>query len=103
MTLRRAARTDANKAPVVNALRAAGFSVFDLREPADLLVGGSGVTLVVEIKDGDKSPSKRRLTKQQREFRETWRGSPLIVVFDGRDAVEKVTDAIHSHSRPVGL
>jgi Holliday junction resolvase len=85
----RAAKIDANHEQVVSALRAAGASVQSLagvgKGVPDLLVGFQGKTLLMEIKDGRKTPSERRLTEDQVKWHGAWRGGPLAVV-DGVDA-----------------
>lgn len=80
--MRYAARTDANKAAIVAALRAAGAVVWDLKLPVDLLVGIDGRTLLIEIKDGNKPPSARRHTPLQAAFMATWIGGPVVTVTD---------------------
>jgi hypothetical protein len=91
--MRRAARVDANQEQVVEALRAVGASVQTLaaigKGVPDLLVGYQGKTLLLEVKDGNKSPSKRRLTEDQLKWRGAWRGGPLAVV-DGPDAALRI-------------
>ena len=85
----RAARIDANHEQVVLALRAAGATVQSLAAVGqgvpDLLVGFQGKTLLMEIKDGRKTPSERRLTQAQLKWHGGWRGGPLAVV-DSPDA-----------------
>jgi Holliday junction resolvase len=85
----RAARIDANHEQVVSALRAAGASVQSLagvgKGVPDLLVGFQGKTLLMEVKDGRKTPSERRLTEDQVRWHGAWNGGPLAVV-DGVDA-----------------
>lgn len=85
----RAARIDANHEQVVSALRAAGASVQSLagvgKGVPDLLVGFQGKTLLMEVKDGKKTPSERRLTEDQLKWHGAWRGGPLAIV-DGVDA-----------------
>jgi hypothetical protein len=85
----RAAKIDANHEQVVSALRAAGASVQSLagvgKGVPDLLVGFQGKTLLMEVKDGRKTPSARRLTEDQLKWHGVWRGGPLAVV-DGVDA-----------------
>ena len=70
--MRRAARTDANQAEIVAALRKAGASVTSLAGVADgcpdLLVGRAGQTLLMEVKDGTKKPSDRKLTPDQQAY-----------------------------------
>jgi len=87
--MRRAARIDANQEQVVSALRAAGATVQSLAGVGvgvpDLLVGYQGKTLLLEVKDGKKPPSERRLTEDQVRWHGAWRGGPLAIV-DGVDA-----------------
>lgn len=60
-----------------------GCSVCDLSPLGnghpDLLIGYGGISLPVEVKDGSKPPSKRRLTKDEERFRMTWTGGYKIV------------------------
>lgn len=95
--VRRAAKTDANQAEIVKALRAAGATVQSLAAVGqgvpDLLVGIRGQTLLMEVKDGKKPPSERRLTPDQMEWHGAWRGGPLAVV-DGVDAALRVLGVV---------
>lgn len=87
--MRRAAKVDANHTQVVMALQAAGATVQSLAAVGqgvpDLLVGFQGKTLLMEVKDGKKPPSARRLTEQQIIWHGAWRGGPVAIV-DGVDA-----------------
>lgn len=87
--MRRAAKVDANHTQVVTALQAAGATVQSLAAVGqgvpDLLVGFQGKTLLMEVKDGQKPPSARRLTEQQITWHGAWRGGPVAIV-DGVDA-----------------
>ena len=80
--MRRAARTDANKDQIVAVLLAGGCSVYDLRQPVDLLVGANQRTMLVEIKNGGHPPSGRKYTKAQQAFMATWKGGPVATVTD---------------------
>jgi Holliday junction resolvase len=85
----RAAKIDANQEQVVDALRAVGATVQTLatvgKGVPDLLVGYQGKTLLLEVKDGRKPPSARKLSEDQLKWHGAWRGGPLAVV-DGPDA-----------------
>ena len=87
--MRRAAKVDANHTQVVMALQAAGATVQSLAAVGqgvpDLLVGFQGKTLLMEVKDGQKPPSHRRLTEHQITWHGAWRGGPVAIV-DGVDA-----------------
>jgi len=93
----RAARTDANHEQVVSALRAAGATVQSLASVGkgvpDLLVGHQGHTLLMEVKDGQKPPSHRRLTEDQLKWHGAWRGGTLAVV-DGPESALRVLGVI---------
>lgn len=72
--MRYAKRTDDNHAAVRDRLRelVPGATVRDLSGAGagipDLLVGYAGQNFLFEIKDGSKSPSKRKLTRAQVKF-----------------------------------
>ena len=87
MGFRRAARKDENQSEIVETLRALGFSVFVMDEPCDLLLGKLGKNYLIEIKDGAKPPSQRKLTKAQAEFHPTWRGQ-IAVIKSVQEALE---------------
>jgi hypothetical protein len=71
----------------VSVFLAHGCSVYDLKQPVDLLVGANGKTLLVEIKDGAKSPSRQKYTKAQVSFMATWKGSAVSTVRDVEGAM----------------
>jgi hypothetical protein len=81
--MRRAARVDANQTEIVQALRGVGATVAITSMVGqgypDLTVGYHGRNYLLEIKDGSKPPSKRRLTPDEQEFHDTWRGTVFIV------------------------
>jgi hypothetical protein len=87
--MRRAAKVDANQEQIVEALRTAGATVQTLaavgKGVPDLLVGFQGKTILLEIKDGRRPPSERRLTEDQLKWHGAWRGGPVAIV-DGVDA-----------------
>jgi hypothetical protein len=80
----RAAKIDANQPAIVAALRKAGATVQSLASVGngvpDLLVGMAGKTMLMEVKDGAKPPSARRLTPDQLEWHAVWQGGALTVV-----------------------
>lgn len=80
---RYAARADANQREVVDALRRAGAMVVSLHRVGggvpDLLVGHRGRNLLIEVKDGNKPPSKRSLTAFQDEWHASWKGQVATV------------------------
>ena len=81
--MRRRARTDGNHSEIVAALRAAGCSVQSLAALGsgvpDLLVGVAGRNLLVEVKNGRKPPSKRRLSPDEIQWHQQWAGQVITV------------------------
>ena len=86
--MRRAAKVDQNQPEIVDALRKIGATVQPLHGVGagcpDILVGYRGRNLLVEIKDGSKPPSARKLTPDQVEWHASWRGQ--VAVADSIDA-----------------
>lgn len=72
------AKIDANQREIVDALRAVGCSVQLLAQVGngcpDLLVGWRNRNFLLEVKDGAKKPSARKLTPDQVAWCEAWRG-----------------------------
>jgi hypothetical protein len=97
--MRRAAKVDANHAEIVIALRAAGATVHSMAALGggfpDLLVGYKNKTALIEIKDGSKPPSRRKLTKDQQDFHANWKGGTLAVV-DSAEAALRVLKLMES-------
>jgi hypothetical protein len=79
----RAAKVDANQKEIVEALRSIGATVQHLHAVAqgcpDLLVGRQGVNYLLEIKDGAKPPSGRKLTPDQVAWHSLWQGAAVVV------------------------
>jgi len=76
-------RVDRNQPAIVKALRDAGCSVQSLAKIGDgcpdLLVGRAGVNYLLEVKDGDAPPSKRKLTLAEFTWIGKWRGAVHVV------------------------
>jgi hypothetical protein len=77
-------RTDRNHSEIINALRKIpNLSVFSTHEVGkgfpDIVVGYKGVNYLIEIKDGNKPPSARKLTDAELQFHSNWRGQIKIV------------------------
>lgn len=94
--MRRAARTDANQSEIVDALRKCGATVQSLAAVGDgvpdLLVGLAGMNLLIEVKDGSKPPSGRKLTPDQEAWHAAWGGAPVFVVTCVDQAVQMVRE-----------
>lgn len=80
---RHARAVDANQAEVVAAFRALGCTVHSTASVGsgfpDLAVGLLGRTHLVEVKDGRKVPSARKLTPLEAKFSTSWRGGWHLV------------------------
>ena len=81
--MRKRARVDGNHAELVEALRQAGCTVQSLAALGDgvpdLLVGCGGRNLLVEVKNGARSPSRRRLTGDEQTWHAAWAGQVVVV------------------------
>jgi hypothetical protein len=79
----RKAKVDTNQKEITAALRRAGCTVQPLhtvgRGVPDLLVGFRGQNFLLELKDGSKRPSERKLTDDQQEWHQQWRGQVAVV------------------------
>jgi hypothetical protein len=75
----RARRVDANLTAIVSAYRALGCTVWICNSNVDCIVGYSGISELVEVKDGSKPPSARVLTPAQVAFRRVWTGGIRLV------------------------
>ena len=90
------ARIDANQPEIVKALRSLGASVQHLHTVGkgcpDICVGiitknCNRINVLVEIKDGSKPESQQKLTPDEVEFQDEWRGMYAIV-----NSVESAAD-----------
>jgi len=81
--MRRAAKVDDNQSDIVAVLRKLGASVQPLHAVGqgcpDLLLGYKGKNYLVEVKDGAKPPSARKLTKDQVIWHGKWHGQVVIL------------------------
>lgn len=78
-----AARKDGNQDEIVNALEDVGATVTSVHQIGnglpDILVGFRGINYLFEIKDGNKPPSKRRLTDDEKNWHKLWQGHCHVV------------------------
>ena len=77
-------RTDRNHSEIINALRKIpNLSVFSTHEVGkgfpDIVIGYKGINYLIEIKDGNKPPSARKLTNAELQFHSNWKGQIKIV------------------------
>lgn len=85
------AQADRNHTAVVHALKAIGCRVQDLSRVGggcpDLLVSWRGVNVLIEVKDGGKKPSARKLRRNQQDWHNDWLG-PVFVVESPSEAAK---------------
>lgn len=78
-----AKKVDSNHSQIVAGLRAIGATVRSTAMVGqgfpDVAVGFKGRTVLLEIKDGEKSASRRKLTLAEEAFHDGWRGAAAIV------------------------
>ena len=81
--MRQRAKVDSNQSEIVKAFRKLGYSVVCTHQLGkgfpDLVIGKNGINTLVEVKDGSLPPSKRRLSPDEKEFHDNWRGTVLII------------------------
>lgn len=81
--MRKYGRQDSNHGDIRSAFESLGCSVCDLSALGngrpDLLIGFGGLCICVEVKDGAKPPSERRLTPDEEKFRMNWKGGYRLV------------------------
>ena len=96
---KRAARVDGNHSDIKRDFELLGCSVADTSGAGDgfpdLVVGfvtshfPFKVNVLVEVKDGSKPPSERKLTPKQKIFHDNWIG-PIEIVKDQEDVIRVV-------------
>lgn len=93
--MRRHARKDANHDEIVKALRQMGATVQSLAAIGDgcpdILVGFMGDNFLMEIKDGEKPPSDRKLTTDEKLWHAEWRGT-VYTVLNVEQAIMVIAD-----------
>jgi hypothetical protein len=91
-------RIDNNHQGIKEAFVKMGFSVLDISELkncCDLFVGKHGETIAIEIKDGAKPPSARKLTKGEQSFALRWCGWwELVKEVEDIQEIDRKVDAM---------
>ena len=87
--------TDGNHTEIVNALKAVGAQVQSLASVGkgcpDLLVAYRGFWYVLEVKDGSKPPSHRKLTQPEAQWHERFQDyASVFVVTNVPEALEAI-------------
>jgi hypothetical protein len=76
-------RTDANHKQMIDGLRKIpGISIFSTHMVGkgfpDIVIGYKGINYLVEIKDGAKTKSRKKLTDDEIKFHGSWLGQIMI-------------------------
>ncbi|WP_372857659.1 hypothetical protein [Pseudoalteromonas sp.] len=82
MSFRRAAKVDDNQKEVVALFRKLGWTVLiisQLKNCCDIIISKNGRTVAIEIKDGSKPPSQRKLSDGEIKFRDSWQGEYALI------------------------
>lgn len=82
MSFRRAAKIDANQPAIVKELRKLGWYVLlvsQLKNCCDIIISKNGRTVAIEIKDGSKPPSARKLSPGEQKFMDEWQGEYALI------------------------
>ena len=103
MARRRAAKVDDNQNALVSIWRSMGISVAITSAShdgfPDVVLGYGGITVLVEIKDGNKPPSKRKLTPDQVKFHNEFKGA--ITVVETQEQALELADTIKKRANAV--
>jgi hypothetical protein len=76
-------RTDANHKEIIDAIRKIpALSVFSTHTIGkgfpDIVIGYKGINYLVEIKDGAKTKSQKKLTDDEIRFHQSWFGQIIV-------------------------
>lgn len=93
--MRRAAKIDANQTEIVKTFRRLGATVLitaQLKNAFDLLVGHAGNLYIVEVKDGSKTPSQRKLSDGELKCKQNFElvGVKYHVIKSVEEAIELI-------------
>lgn len=76
-------RVDANQSVIVKTFRQFGYAVAHTHQAGegfpDIVVAKNGLNVLVEVKDGDRTPSARMLKPKQRKFLFLWPGMACVI------------------------
>jgi Holliday junction resolvase len=76
------ARVDSNQKKIVSELRELGCSILHTHQlgkgAPDIIVGYNGNNYLIEIKDGNKTLSQQKLTKDELHFQSNWKGAYFV-------------------------
>ena len=88
-------RRDANHNEIKKHFEKFGWTVkcvADLHGFCDLIVTREGFTICIEVKDGSKPPSQRKLTADEKKFRKLWSDHGRYLIIQNIEEVELLSD-----------
>jgi len=100
--VRRAAKVDSNQEEIVKAFRQAGATVkpvHQIKGFVDILVGYCGIDQQVEIKDGAKFASKKKLSQAEQDHWDSWKGRRPVIV----ERLEDIPGVLSRMIKPLNL
>lgn len=96
-----AKRVDKNQPAIVAAFRSLGCAVTSLHMVGsgfpDIIVGIHGLNILVEIKNGENPPSKRKLTPDEQRWHMIWPGQVCIV--KSSEEVEALVKTLRAYAQ----
>jgi hypothetical protein len=88
----RVRKVDANQPDIVQTFRAMGCEVWITSEigrgAPDLVIRKGSQVRLIEVKDGLKAPSARKLTKDEEEFKDRW--EPVYAVIESPEQAHQL-------------
>ena len=90
-----ARKADDNQPEIVKFIRSLGASfqhTHQIPGALDGIVGYMGVDQRIEIKDGNKPPSRHKLTPEEQKTFDGWKGRPCQVVKNEEDVLKLIKD-----------
>jgi hypothetical protein len=88
-------RVDANQPELVTVMRKLGCSwrsTHEIPGALDGIIGVAGIDQRIEIKDGSKPPSARKLTPAEQDEFDMWRGRPPRIIESIGQLIELVDE-----------
>lgn len=83
-------RVDRNHGEIKKCFEYLGYSVSDVFQLktgiGDIIVGKYDKNYLIEIKDGEKPPSQKKLTPTEHKFKDSWKGQ--------HDIIESIEDVL---------
>jgi hypothetical protein len=96
--MRKYGKKDANHNQISDVFTKHGLFVADTSAMGngfpDMVISLGGITVMVEVKDGAKHPSQRRLTPDEQKFHSTWKGW-IVIIESEDDALSLIAEIKH--------